>query len=369
MRSLPHRPTPSPAALWPLLLAAAAGHVMAQPHAPPQHQRMRTPVEAGSLVMRVENVPQPQSVHQYLERRGVVADRPTVDAFRTLNPQVTPANRIPAHTRVTAFVPEAAPVQPAGTPMQPPPRARVDMGRAVRNTAALEVDRASRTQLTALQLPPTAYRSPADLSRHRDLLASVDTTARLVAQRADTLPARDLALSRYYLRNANVAAQQLNSEAAVRPLGEADVQRLAAASQPVQAMQARMARGEAPIAYRQITVHVRSADGKELRDPLRVYVLPAGLLDAPDDPALILELLSQLSFERLTSPATGTVQDGEMRLWVGPDFQYEGMRNLVMAKQVTRYAPVRGHLGGNDAREPDLLFMAPASVTLPPPVR
>jgi hypothetical protein len=129
-------------------------------------------------------------------------------------------------------------------------------------------------------------------------------------------------------------------------------------------MQARMVNGEKPLEFRKVTVKVRGEDGKDLREPLRVYVLPAGLVDKPDDPELILELLTLLSFERPTSPSTGEVQRGEMRLWVGPDFKYREMADLVVAGGLTNFMRVHGHL--LDASSPDLLFQAPGSVTVPP---
>ena len=338
-----------PSAQW----AAPSRHV-------PAASAMRPPADTG-IVRQVEIVPRQQTVNQYLERRGVVADRPTVEAFRAMNPQVSATNRIPAQTRVSAFVPEAATSRPA-TALQP--RARVDMAQAARYTAAVEVDRTSLIQAKALQLPPSAYRRPIDIDQHRNLLASVDSTARLVAQRAPALPSRELALSRYYLRNANGVAQQINAQAATRPIGEPELQKLADASRPVQAMQARMVNGQKPLEFRQITVKVRGDDGKDLREPLRVYVLPAGLVEQPDDPELILELLTLLSFERPTSPSTGEVQRGEMRLWVGPDFRYREMADLVMARGLTNFMVVHGQRP--DASDSDLLFMAPSSITVPP---
>ena len=331
-----------------------------QRHAP-AGSALHPPPDTG-IVRQVEVVPHQQTVNHYLEHRGVVADRPTVEAFRAMNPQVTAANRIPAHTRVSVFVPEAAASRPATTALQP--RARIDMAQAARYTAAIEVDRTGLIQAKALQLPPSAYRRAVDVDQHRNLLASVDSTARLVAQRAPALPSRELALSRYYLRNANGVAQQINAQAATQPIGEPELQKLADASRPVQAMQVRMVNGEKPLEFRKVTVKVRGEDGKDLREPLRVYVLPAGLVDKPDDPELILELLTLLSFERPTSPSTGEVQRGEMRLWVGPDFKYREMADLVMAGGLTNFMRVRGHL--LDASSPDLLFQAPGSVTVPP---
>lgn len=310
------------------------------------------------IVKQTEVVPRDLSVHQYLDRKGIVPDRRTVEAFKTLNPETTADNRIPANTPVTVFVPEVAAERTAV-----PPRARVDMGQVASYTAAVEVDRASRVKAAAMELPPSAYRRPADMGQHRELLARVDDTARLVEKRAAALPSRDLALSRYYLANASATAQSLNAQARERPIGSEELQRLESATRPVQAMQARLARGDSAFERRKVTVTVHDKDGRHLREPLRVYVLPAGLVDNPSQPGLIRELLSELTFERLTSPATGMVLGGDMRIWVGPDYQYDQMAQLVLQRRLTRYAPVHGHLAGEP--DPNLLFPGPDSITVP----
>ena len=254
---------------------------------------------------------------------------------------------------------------PDGETPAKPGRAPVDRADQARRNAAIEVDRLSRVRAEAQALPQSAYRRPDDIAKHRALLTRVDDAARMVEQRAATLPARDLALSRYYLSQASGAAQSVNAQAQqAQPIGDDQLGRLERAARPVQAMRERLARGQAPFERRRVTVTVRDAEGRNLGDPLRVYVLPAGLVDSPpDQPELIRELLSELSFERLTSPSTGTVLEGDMRVWVGPDFQYEEMAQLVMQGRLKRFAPVRGHQTG--APDPNLVFVAPDSITVP----
>ena len=165
----------------------------------------------------------------------------------------------------------------------------------------------ARVRAEAQALPQSAYRRPDDIAKHRALLTRVDGAARMVEQRAADLPARDLALSRYYLSQASAAAQSLNAQAQqAQSIGNEQLSRLERATQPVQTMRERMARGQTPFERRQVTVTVRDAQGRHLPHPLRVYVLPAGLVDSPpDEPELIRELLSELSFERLTSLPPG----------------------------------------------------------------
>ena len=341
----------------------------AQPDSRPD-SRNEPPRDVGVVKQR-EIVQQSQSVDRFLRRKGMVPDARTVDTFKKMNPAVTSVGRIPAHTGVTVFVPGSDGVADARRPA----RARVDQAQAARFTAALEVDRVARVRAQASALPASAYQRPDDAARHRALLARVDDTAQLVQTHAAELPSRELALSRYYLWQASTKAAQLNAHAlqaqpaplpgpVAAPIDEAQLTQLARATGPVQQMGERLARGLAPFERRRVTVTVQDRDGHNLRNPLRVYVLPAGLIDNPPPaPDLLLDLLSELTFERLTSPASGTVFEGDMRVWVGPDFEYEQMARLIMQGKLTHFVPVRGHeSGGADA---NLLFVAPDGITVP----
>ena len=311
---------------------------------------MRDPIGSGSA--RVERSPRRDGT-------PVLAVDPVIgrDAARMGVRDAAVGVGAGAATGAAADISADAPAKPGRSP--------VDRADPVRRTATLEVERLARVRAEAQALPQSAYRRPDDIAKHRALLTRVDGAARMVEQRAADLPARDLALSRYYLSQASAAAQSLNAQAQqAQSIGNEQLSRLERATQPVQTMRERMARGQTPFERRQVTVTVRDAQGRHLPDPLRVYVLPAGLVDSPpDEPELIRELLSELSFERLTSPSTGTVLEGDMRVWVGPDFQYEEMARLVMQGQLKRFAPVRGHQTG--APDPNLLFVAPDSITVP----
>lgn len=214
----------------------------------------------------------------------------------------------------------------------------------------INLERASR-------IPDRAFPSASDARQHRALLRDVDNTATLVAQQANRMHPTELALSRYYIGNASAEARQLAARGRVGPK---EIERMSNAARPVQAINERLASGATAFDWRKVTVTVQDKTGRPVKQ-LRVYVLPAGLIDKPDDRELIHVLLGRLTFEEPTSPSTGFVPRGEMRLWVGPQYKDEGMTDLVMARKVTRHTPVHGHM--STAPDPNLLFVAPEGVT------
>lgn len=333
----------------------------------PQNQRMNTMREQPSHERAALERERPTPPR--VEQGGPPTDRPAAGAMQRPALGIFKGRQVPAAKLPTPPVAASAgavvrnPV--AGAALGAAAGASLAMTEAGRHNMTIEADRSSQARAQASQLPDSVYRRRNDASLHRELLTRVDDTARLVAQRANALPPRDLALSRYYISSANAEARRVNQLASQRSIGSEDLERLRSTVEPVRAMQARLARGETPFERRQVTVTVRNADGGQPAPPLRVYVLPAGLIDNPDEPALIRELLGELSFERLTSPSTGTVPGGEMRLWVGPDFQYDAMAKMVVERRLTRYTPVHGHLSTEP--DPNLLFVAPGGVTFPGP--
>ncbi|CAN7783882.1 hypothetical protein LJR175_008356 [Variovorax sp. LjRoot175] len=167
----------------------------------------------------------------------------------------------------------------------------------------------------------------------------------------------ELALSRYYIRSASAEARRLAEQGRIGPR---EIERLNSVAQPVKSMNERLVRGYSPFDWRTVTVTVHDKSGRHVKQ-LRVYMLPAGLIDRPDDRDLIRLLLGRLTFEKPTSPTTGVVPRGEMRLWVGPQYQDDSMTDLVMARKVKRHTPVHGHM--STAPDPNLLFIAPEGVT------
>jgi hypothetical protein len=94
-------------------------------------------------------------------------------------------------------------------------------------------------------------------------------------------------------------------------------------------------------------------------------VLPVGMIESPGkyDEELLMKLLAELTFERLTSPARSTVPYGDIRVWVGQDGQYEAMARLVREKKAFGFTPVRGTM--EDDEELLLTFTAPDDIVKP----
>ncbi|MEO8249031.1 MAG: hypothetical protein ABI589_06645 [Burkholderiales bacterium] len=347
------------------------------PRAPTVLPQVATPVFTSQPRPPIRTVPR-------LEPHGGVVVVPVMPAGVLVQPEAgggfAPPIVVDVGTpeRADAKEPPATPNAVAEASAGEPTRdlsTTLDRTQYARFKVAAEADRATEVKSAAARLPTSSYARSADKVQHQELLTRVDSTARWLEQRAPKLPAADLALSRYYLQSAGNTAQRLNMQAgagqssgfpalpSARRIEPGDLQRLETATEPLVRMQSRIARGQTPFERRRVTVTVRDADGREVTEPLRVYVLPAGLIDNPSDAELIRDLLHELTFERLTSPASGAVLGGDMRVWVGPDFQYEQMAQLVMDGRVTRYAPVQGHRPGEP--DPNLLFVSPASITDP----
>jgi len=107
------------------------------------------------------------------------------------------------------------------------------------------------------------------------------------------------------------------------------------------------------------------AAGLVLTPVARAMAFRTGIVDRPGsfDESLIQELLVSLTFEQLTTPAQWTVENGEMRVWVGPDHEFAGMAKLVREGRATGFTPVRGAALG--AEELALTFTAPDDVVKP----
>lgn len=196
-------------------------------------------------------------------------------------------------------------------------------------------------------------------------MTKIETTASLVEKRADKLTAKDLALSRYYLSQANASAQGLTKYTAAKRLPSASIAQLQTSVTPLEGMQVMMLTSGSPFDYRPVVVKVSSKPGAPAAEPLRVYTLPSGILTRPETYTEdeISEYLAALSFEKLTSPSRSMVAQGEMRVWVGPNFEYAAMAKLVMRRAPIRFSPVHPvALGGP---EQEIEFKYPTDVVRP----
>jgi hypothetical protein len=227
-----------------------------------------------------------------------------------------------------------------------------------------QVEAAQQARQRTAELPASAYERPADINRHRALVSDIDTTAQLVERRASTLSARDLALSKYYLAQANDKAEVLSTRS-LQPISAGSVAELRTAVAPVRTLRAKLTSGQPPFGYRKVVVTVKAPAGQPEPPRLRVYVLPSGVLDRPEYFGIdtIREWLQAFSFEEPTSPSRGTVPQGEMRVWVGPDKMYEAMAKRVFERQPIAFALL--HIAPDNAPELALRFNAPGDIVKP----
>lgn len=236
--------------------------------------------------------------------------------------------------------------------------------KATRPSVQPQVQAAQQTRQKTAQLPASAYERPSDIPRHQALVAELDATARLVEQRAKDLSARDLALSTYYLAEANANAQVIATKS-LQPISANTIASLRDAVAPLQGMQKRLKSGQAPFGYRPVVVTVKARPGQPEPPPLRVYLLPSGVLERPEnfDIPTIRQWLTDLTFQQLTSPSSSTVAQGEMRVWVGPDAAYDAMARRVFHRRPIAFTPL--HIAPDGAPEQELQFDAPDDIVRP----
>jgi hypothetical protein len=364
------------------LMLLAAGCAFAQV---PPNPSVTTPVTAGKaaspkVVMikpggakatvagpvtfeqKTEWVQRDESASDFLGKNGLAADNRTIKAFRTLNPQVQANGTIPAGSKVSIFVP--TPGTSAASDANAS-KASVDMALVAKYSLGGEVAKSREIRMQTLQLPASAYAKPADFSAHRALVTDIDKAAVLVNQRADQMSARDLALSKYYLANANRQASGMANMAKVSAVPSAQINQLQTAVAPVQNMQMRLSTGGSPFEYRPVVVSVSAKEAGQNPPPLRVYVLPGGFIDDPEtfDEGLLKQLLVQLTFQSLTSPAKSSVAQGDMRVWIGPDHAYEGMARMVRERKLNRFTPL--HITSAGSPDVELKFVTPDDIVRP----
>lgn len=309
------------------------------------------------LEQRTQWVQSNESARDFLSKNGLVVDNRTIEAFKKLNPNVRSDGTIPAGSKISIFAPERA--------THVGQKALVNMSMVAKYSVSDEVAKAKQVKMETLKLPASAYERASDLKTHRVLASDIDKTAALVAQRAGRMSAMDLVLSKYYLATASANAANVAAFAKLDKVSAENIAQLQVAVAPVQSMQAMMSTGGAPFQYRSIEVSVKSKPGAKDPPPLRVYVLPGGILDKPEtfDEDFIRDLLVALTFERLTTPSKAPVAQGDMRIWVGPDHEYPAMAKRVRDRKPITFTPLRPAPAGGP--EVVLQFTAPDDIVTP----
>lgn len=303
--------------------------------------------------------PQDQNVRDLLSKSRLQLDPATMKSLRTLNPSIRQDGTVPAGAKVTYFVPKFDPDKPAPADSM----AIVDMASLARYAISPEVADARSVRLQTTQLTLDKYDRQTDFQAHRKLVRDIESAATAVESKAGRMTAKDLALSRYYLSAANAKAATLTTTNF--KIFEAQVHSLELSAQPVQGMQVMLKSSGSPFAYRPVVVRVASAQGSPEVGPLRVYVLPSGLVADPEtySEGEIEQYLIDLSFEKLTTPSHSMVAQADMRVWVGPDHSYAGMARLVKQKQPIRFNRLDVSPAGASDRVVD--FSAPLDVVRP----
>ncbi|MFT3815858.1 MAG: hypothetical protein QM740_21255 [Acidovorax sp.] len=318
------------------------------------------PQELQGVQLETASSERDQILKDLLGSKGLALDKKSLAAVRTLNPSLKADGTVPAGTKITYYAPHLVAGQ-----LAPGEKTAFDMALAAKYQVGAERTVARTVRQETIRMPSTAYEQKADMAMHRQLVASIEETATLVESRADKLTARDLALSKYYLSEANAQSQRLSSLTAANSIRTDSVEQLKLTVQPLEGMRTMMKKTVSPIEYRAVNVKVSGPPAGPPAEPLRVYVLPGGMLDRPETYTLaeLKDLLIALSFENLTSPSRSMVAQGDMRLWVGPDHAYDAM-----AKRILQSAPIRFKAvlpATDNGPERQIEFEAPTDVVQP----
>jgi hypothetical protein len=293
--------------------------------------------EAASIELEAVTSERDQALRELLGSKGFVVDAKSIAAVRKLNPGIRADGTVPAGTRVTYLSPQFAAAQ-VGSGQ----RASFDMAAAARYKIGVETSAAKGTRRLTVAMPMAVYERQEDIRTHRQLVASIETTAAMVERSADALTAKDLALSKYYLSQANAQAERMSSLREPMSVTNASVTELEKTVVPLDGMRLMLQTSGSPIEYRPVTVKVKDAPGAKPAEPLRVYTLPGGIIERPSTYTVgeIRSYLIALSFEKLTTPSSSMVGQGDMRIWVGPDYAYDAMATIVAQKAPIRFVPV-----------------------------
>jgi len=317
------------------------------------------------LRLRSETLNTPEDASSVLQRNGLSDDPKTMGMLKKLNPtQDFSKGALPAGTKLDVLVPRTG-EDDFGRKFLVDKKVTYGSPAIARWAVHDELARTSNIKSTTYKLPVTAYENPESLAEHRRLVTDIDKAAKLVATKADSLSATDLAVAKYELQYASIRAEQFNELAKLGAAKRSDLAMFKEAAAPTQLMIPRVMSGQAPLPYRRIRVVVLKGESQEDAKELQVYVLPAGVLANPmkftkED---IETYLSKFSFQEEASPASADVPVFDTRIWIGPRLKFPEMVRLVQSGAVSKVQPVAD--SDWNAPAPVLRFRAPADVVLP----
>jgi len=318
------------------------------PSAQPQAARLVRPdgsVSSARVKIRPDAVPiRPNdSLNQVLQRNRLSSDPSTVEAIRRQNPTLD-LDQLHTHAGQHLYIPKVAGTTRGGgdhlLQIQDPNLARVQLQQ-------------DRKEIVALQQKTAAHKgamfaSPAVAARHQRTLNDVSLASRRLEKFTPSMNARDVALLDFQLSRV-----QRIADPAVKVHGETamlfSTTRVATLEQSAQPIRSVLAvTGRSGVTYedlrREVTVVVSGAARSPQPPPLRVYMLPAAMVERPNDypDEVLLRLLRSLTFTSLTTPSSERVLFSDLALWVGPDDAYDVMlKRLRQGQLSTRPLPIR----------------------------
>ena len=344
--------------------AAAAGHLQTPA------KKLLLVAEDGTLVqapgkptlrLRSETLDRPEKVGDFLRRNGLSEDPKTIGMLKRVNPtQSFDMEELPRGTRLDLFAPN---VKAGGPPPTKP--MTFDTSLVAKWAVKDDVVRASQLRTAAYRLPAAAFEDQWALQSHRKLVSEIDGVAKLVEARADSLSASDLAVAKYQIQYASIRAEGVNQSGALGKISGEDIASLRQAVAPAQNMAERLRSGQSPLPTRRVKVNVFKGDTKEDVKGLQVYVLPAGIFNAPANfsDEDIYGYLTSFSFGDETSPALDNIAVFNTRVWVGPKFRFREMAKLVRSKGIDKFLPINDPFASTPSVE--LVFRSPADVVSP----
>lgn len=305
-------------------------------------------------------VRQGDTLPDILQRNGLQDNPATVDAVRKLNPKLRfDLGKPKPGESLVFFAPEFS----AGT------NARVGLTEPTFSKAIVSTrrDEIVRTKLRADALGQNAFEHPADRQVFQAATADLADSAAKLEQASDKLDSRQLALSAFYLEQANktVARVAAGSPNAIGKWDKSAVTAVEERMKPLRVIQKSIGTTSMPFSIRRkVTVQVVDGAGARVHR-LRVYVLPISAIERPSDvsDSTMLSLLRWLSFEDRTSPASQLVEAADLAVWVGPDFEHEKMMQLVKRGAIKKFFIVSS--AGARSNEVTHSFLSPKEVTQP----
>jgi hypothetical protein len=223
-----------------------------------------------------------------------------------------------------------------------------------------------RIKNDASRLTEQSFAKPSDLQTHRKAVATLETAAKSLEDKARRLQPLDFAAAEFQIDHASRVAARVNSAAtAGQVIGGAQVEAVQRAARTVEPIAKRIAAGQRPLPVRWVSVRVGQKETADEVKGLQVYVLPGAVLD---EPALysasdIRKLLTHFSFTGLTSPAVQELAVFDTRVWVGPRMKYDEMVELVGQGKLKKFRVIDKPTVGDAAIE--LTFVAPDDLVQP----